>query len=97
MRSFKLIIDLKMSQLSEQQVSQIKMEDALADPRVQPFLIERYSKNPEERNRERSFKKPKLGMRRLTDEKKLVPLEVSIVVHVDRHTNRRQHHHQGKV
>lgn len=48
-----------------------------ADTRIQPFLIERYSKNPEERNRERNLKKPKLGMRRLTDEKKLVPLEVT--------------------
>jgi hypothetical protein len=45
-----------------------------------PFLIERYSKNPEEHNRERTFKKPKLGMRRLTDEKKLVPLEVKFVI-----------------
>lgn len=52
--------------------------DQQGDGRIMPFIIERYSKNPEDRNRERSFKKPKLGMRRLTDEKKLVPLDVLI-------------------
>lgn len=43
------------------------MDNQQSDGRIMPFIIERYSKNPEDRNRERAFKKPKLGMRRLTD------------------------------
>lgn len=41
----------------------------------QPFMIEAYSK--EERLRERESR-PKLGLRRLTDDKKLVSIDIDI-------------------
>jgi len=40
-----------MSQGSDHSSQRMEVEQLPVDTRIQPFLIERYSKNPEERNR----------------------------------------------